>query len=123
MLMPVLLRHPAIATGRGAAVDDMHVGVRVHVADHLREQGEWKRMAYLCRCPFGFGVAGLQSASMAGLGFSCLNASFVPDGAKTWRPVVPLPTLPEVAFSLLPPRAGETTLVGEVRQMLAVQLS
>ncbi|MBC3497181.1 LysR family transcriptional regulator [Pseudomonas kermanshahensis] len=65
------------------------------------------------------GVAGLQSALMAGLGVACLNASAVPPGAEVFRPVLPLPVLPEVEFSLLPERAGEPELVGAVREMLA----
>ncbi|MCO6418033.1 LysR family transcriptional regulator [Siccirubricoccus sp. KC 17139] len=69
------------------------------------------------------GVAGLQSALVAGLGMSCLNASAVPDGAEPWPPARALPPLPEVEFSLLPPRPGEAPLVGEVREMLASQLA
>jgi DNA-binding transcriptional LysR family regulator len=69
------------------------------------------------------GVAGLQLALSAGLGVSCLNASAVPDGVGEWRSVSRLPPLPEVEFSLLPPRAGEAPLVGEVRAMLAEQLA
>lgn len=69
------------------------------------------------------GVAGLQSALVAGLGVSCLNTSAVPDGVEVWRPVRPMPALPEIEFSLLPPRPGEPPLVGEVRDMLATQLS
>ena len=69
------------------------------------------------------GVAGLQAALLAGLGVSCLNASSVPEGAEGWRATPALPTLPEVEFSLLPPRPGEDRLIGEVREMLAVQLA
>jgi DNA-binding transcriptional LysR family regulator len=69
------------------------------------------------------GVAGLQSALVAGLGISCLNASAVPDGAEVWRSALHLPPLPDVEFSLLPPRPGEAPLVGEVREMLAIQLA
>jgi DNA-binding transcriptional LysR family regulator len=69
------------------------------------------------------GVAGLQSALVAGLGVSCLNMSAVPDDAGACRLSQPLPPLPEVEFSLLPPRSGEATLVGEVRTMLATQLA
>ena len=65
------------------------------------------------------GVAGLQSALMAGLGVACLNASAVPLGAEVCRPALRLPTLPDVEFSLLPARAGESHLVGAVREMLA----
>jgi DNA-binding transcriptional LysR family regulator len=68
------------------------------------------------------GVAGLQSALVAGLGVSCLNASAVPKDTGTCRPLDFLPSLPEVEFSLLPPRVGEATLVGEVRTMLVSEL-
>jgi len=69
------------------------------------------------------GVAGLQSALMAGLGVACLNTSAVPMGAEICRPAFPLPPLPDVEFSLLPARAGEAHLVGAVREMLASKLS
>ena len=69
------------------------------------------------------GVAGLQLALLAGLGVSCLNASAVPAGVTVCRPTMRLPSLPEVEFSLLPPRPGEPKLVSEVREMLAVQLA
>lgn len=69
------------------------------------------------------GVAGLQSVLVAGLGVSCLNASAVPEDAGTWRLPHFLPPLPEVEFSLLPPRSGESTLVGEVRTMLVTELA
>jgi DNA-binding transcriptional LysR family regulator len=69
------------------------------------------------------GVAGLQLALLAGLGVSCLNASSVPAGVAVCRPAIKLPPpLPEVEFSLLPPRPGEPELVSEVREMLAAQL-
>ena len=69
------------------------------------------------------GVAGLQSALVAGLGVSCLNLSSVPDGVGAWRLAQRLPALPDVEFSLLPPRRGEAKLVGEVRDLLASQLA
>lgn len=69
------------------------------------------------------GVAGLQSALTAGLGVSCLNESAVPDGVEAWRFAQRLPSLPDVEFSLLPPRSGEPELVSEVREMLATQLT
>ncbi|MBP2298748.1 LysR family transcriptional regulator [Azospirillum picis] len=69
------------------------------------------------------GVAGLQSALVAGLGISCLNMSAVPDDVGTFRLAQTLPPLPEVEFSLLPPRPGEATLVGEVRRMLATHFA
>lgn len=67
------------------------------------------------------GVAGLQSALMAGLGVACLNASAVPTGAEAFRSALSLPALPDVEFSLLPPRPGESHLVSAVRDMLASQ--
>ncbi|KAF2394156.1 LysR family transcriptional regulator [Pseudomonas frederiksbergensis] len=69
------------------------------------------------------GVAGLQSALVAGLGVACLNASAVPPGAEVCRSAPNLPLLPEVEFSLLPPRPGESELVSAVREMLASQFS
>lgn len=69
------------------------------------------------------GVAGLQSALLAGLGVACLNASAVPMGAEVCRSAQHLPVLPDVEFSLLPPRPGESHLVGAVREMLASQFS
>ena len=65
------------------------------------------------------GLAGLQSALVAGLGVACLNASAVPLGAEIFRPCLPLPPLPDVEFSLLPARVGESDLVGCVREILA----
>lgn len=67
------------------------------------------------------GVGGLQSALMAGLGVACLNASAVPVGAEVCQSALQLPALPDVEFSLLPPRSGESQLVGAVREMLAGQ--
>ncbi|RON48358.1 LysR family transcriptional regulator [Pseudomonas frederiksbergensis] len=69
------------------------------------------------------GVAGLQSALVAGLGVACLNASAIPPGAEVCRSAQHLPVLPEVEFSLLPPRPGESELVSAVREMLASQFS
>ncbi len=64
------------------------------------------------------GVAGLQSALRAGLGIACLNTSSLPAGVKPWHGAVTLPPLPEVSFTLMPPREGEKTLITEVRQKL-----
>ena len=62
------------------------------------------------------GVAGLQSALSAGLGFSCLNASAVPaDVAPLNRG---LPKLPDVEFNLVVPDSADGTLVGEVANFL-----
>ena len=69
------------------------------------------------------GVAGLQSALLAGLGVACLNASAVPVGAEVCRSAQHLPVLPEVEFSLLPARPGESYFVGAVREMFASQFN
>lgn len=69
------------------------------------------------------GIGGLQLALAAGLGVSCLNASAIPPGMGRFDGGLGLPALPDVAFSLLPPRPGEPPLVTEVREMLAKQLS
>lgn len=69
------------------------------------------------------GVAGLQSALVAGLGVSCLNLSSIPESVGAWKSARRLPALPDVEFSLLPPRRGEAPLVGEVRDLLASQLA
>jgi len=69
------------------------------------------------------GVAGLQSALLAGLGVACLNVSAVPMGAQVCGSAQHLPVLPDVEFSLLPPRPGESQLVSAVREMLASQFS
>lgn len=69
------------------------------------------------------GVAGLQSALLAGLGISCLNTSAIPLGAEVCRMAQRLPMLPDVEFSLLPPRPGEAPLVGAVRDMLVTHMA
>ena len=68
------------------------------------------------------GIGGLQLALSAGLGVSCLNASSTPPGLGAVARDIGLPALPEVEFSLLPPRAGERPVVADVRRMLAEQL-
>ncbi|MCP9627245.1 LysR family transcriptional regulator [Rhodopseudomonas palustris] len=68
------------------------------------------------------GVGGLHLALAAALGVTCLNASAVPEGAIKVGTSLGLPTLPEVEFSLMPPRAGESRFVADVRSMLADQL-
>ncbi|KPG01562.1 LysR family transcriptional regulator [Rhodopseudomonas sp. AAP120] len=68
------------------------------------------------------GVGGLHLALAAALGVTCLNASAVPEGAVKVGTSLGLPTLPEVEFSLMPPRAGESRFVADVRTMLAEQL-
>ena len=69
------------------------------------------------------GIAGLQSALVAGLGVSCLNTSAVPSHAGERRLPYNLPALPKIEFSLLPPRPGEAALVGEVRDVLAMEFA
>lgn len=69
------------------------------------------------------GVGGLHLALAAGLGVTCLNASAVPPGARCIEAGGRLPTMPDVAFSLLPPRVGEAAFVTEARHMLAEQLA
>jgi DNA-binding transcriptional LysR family regulator len=68
------------------------------------------------------GVGGLQLALAAGLGASCLNASATPPGLSPIARDLALPALPEVEFALLPPRAGERSVVSEVRRVLAEHL-
>ena len=69
------------------------------------------------------GVGGLHMALAAGLGVTCLNASSVPEGAVSLDRIARLPTLPEVEFGLVAPRAGEQPFISEVRDMLAEQLN
>lgn len=68
------------------------------------------------------GVGGLHMAVAAGLGITCLNASAIPEGAVPLSGFPRLPTLPEVEFGLIAPRAGELPILSEVRDMLAEQL-
>lgn len=68
------------------------------------------------------GIGGLHLALAAGLGVTCINASAVPDHADAVTANIGLPKLPDVEFSLVPPRPGEVALVSEVRDMLAEQL-
>jgi DNA-binding transcriptional LysR family regulator len=69
------------------------------------------------------GVGGLHLALAAGLGVTCLNASAIPDDAMTVTGSARLPALPDVEFSLVPPRTAEPAFISEVRTMLAEQLS
>jgi DNA-binding transcriptional LysR family regulator len=70
------------------------------------------------------GVGGLQLALAAGLGVSCLNASAIPQGVVRFDGgALRLPPLPDVEFSLVPPRAGEPPLITDARKMLAEQLA
>jgi len=68
------------------------------------------------------GIGGLHLALSAGLGVSCLNDSAMLPGLSTVGREAGLPALPEVEFSLLPPRPGERSIVAEVRRLLADQL-
>jgi DNA-binding transcriptional LysR family regulator len=69
------------------------------------------------------GVGGLHLALAAGLGVTCLNTSSIPESAVAFTGIPRLPPLPEVEFRLVPPRAGETAVISEVRDMLAEQFS
>ena len=69
------------------------------------------------------GVAGLQSAVAAGLGVACLNESSLAEGMAVLASPHGLPALPRVDFHFLPPRRGESELVGRVRELLAQQLA
>ena len=69
------------------------------------------------------GVAGLQSALVAGLGVACLNESVLCEGVARLASPHGLPALPRVAFHLLPARTGETAFVGRARQLLASQFA
>lgn len=68
------------------------------------------------------GVGGLHLALAAGLGVTCLNASAVPKSAVAFAGPPRLPPMPEVEFSLMPPRPGEAAIVAEVRNMLMEEL-
>ena len=65
------------------------------------------------------GVGGLHLALAAGLGVTCLNASATPADVRQVGHEFALPSLPEVEFGLLPPRAGERAVVSEARRLLA----
>jgi DNA-binding transcriptional LysR family regulator len=69
------------------------------------------------------GVGGLHLALMGGLGVTCLNESAIPPGVSKFDVKGRLPKMPTVEFCLLPPRRGERALVGEVRQLLARELT
>ncbi|MDR2336362.1 MAG: LysR family transcriptional regulator [Burkholderiaceae bacterium] len=69
------------------------------------------------------GVAGMQSALAAGLGFACLNESAACEGvdivaARAAR----LPALGAASFQMLPGRRGEDRVLREVRDLLVDQL-
>ncbi|GAN79547.1 LysR family transcriptional regulator [Acidocella aminolytica] len=67
------------------------------------------------------GIAGLQLALAAGLGVTCLNASAIPEDAEPYGGST-LPALPQVAFTLAPPRNGEADVVSGVRKLLIEQM-
>ncbi len=69
------------------------------------------------------GVGGLQLALSAGLGVSCLNASAIPEGIVPFTNNTALPALPDVEFTMVPPRKTEAKFVSDVRNMLAEHLS
>ncbi|RKP47097.1 LysR family transcriptional regulator [Pararobbsia silviterrae] len=64
------------------------------------------------------GVAGLQSALSAGLGFSCLNASAVPHDVVPLGKSRHLPALPHVEFHLIIPDVANQPLAGEMAKLL-----
>lgn len=68
------------------------------------------------------GVGGLHLALSAGLGVSCLNASAIPEGIAPFTNNAALPALPDVEFTMVPPRKTEAKFVSDVRNMLAEQL-
>lgn len=67
------------------------------------------------------GVAGLQSALSAGLGFSCLNASAVPPDLVSLAGTRALPKLPHVEFRLIVPDAANKSLASEIAKFLVAQ--
>ncbi|WP_448951875.1 LysR family transcriptional regulator [Labrys neptuniae] len=69
------------------------------------------------------GVAGLHMALAAGLGVACLNRSAIPAGMAIFDAGLGLPAMPDIEFSILPPQAGESGLVTEVRHLLAKELA
>ena len=69
------------------------------------------------------GVAGLHLALAAGLRLACLNRSAIPAGMATLDGDFGLPAMPDIEFSILPPQAGESALVAEVRHLLAKELA
>ncbi|CAB3883558.1 HTH-type transcriptional regulator CysB [Achromobacter insuavis] len=67
-------------------------------------------------------IGGLHLALAAGLGIACLNASATPPTAAPLDGYASLPSLPDVEFSLAPPRYGEPQFVSDVRNALAAHL-
>ncbi len=67
-------------------------------------------------------IGGLHLALAAGLGIACLNASAVPSTAMAVEGDPRLPALPDVEFSLAPPRRQEPAFISDVRDMLAAHL-
>ncbi|MDD1015909.1 hypothetical protein [Pseudomonas rubra] len=68
------------------------------------------------------GIAGLQMAVAAGLGVSCVNVSVITAGIEPLNASHSLPTLPEVEFSLVAPRADGRALIAQVRDVLTGEL-
>jgi len=67
------------------------------------------------------GVTGLRSALPAGLGFSCLNASEIPNDVVPLTRTRTLPRLPHVEFNLLIPDVANQPLAREIAKLLVVQ--
>lgn len=64
------------------------------------------------------GVAGLQSALSAGLGFSCLNESAIPGDVIPFSNARLLPKLPNVEFNLIIPDVANQPLAKEIAKLL-----
>lgn len=69
------------------------------------------------------GVAGLQSALVAGLGVACLNITSVPMCMVLWQSPARLPELQNVEFVLTPPQPKEPEMIAEIRSMLLSRLA
>jgi DNA-binding transcriptional LysR family regulator len=67
-------------------------------------------------------IGGLHLALAAGLGVACLNASAIPSTSAPLEDVRQMPSLPDVEFSLVPPRRGEPPFISDVRDMLTEHL-
>ncbi len=69
------------------------------------------------------GVAGMQSALAAGLGFACLNESALCEGVEIVAArAARLPALGSASFQMLPARRNEERMLREVRDLLIDQL-
>ncbi|MNS77073.1 LysR substrate binding domain protein [compost metagenome] len=87
--------------------------LRQYAEARLRQQGVDYVVAHQAS-----GVAGLQSATAAGLGVACINAATLTQNMAPVLPEAGLPSLTRVQFGLLPARAAESALVQQVRALL-----